>query len=357
MQIRAFITHKLDERFVDCQDRFSVNPGTKSIALSDGMSESIFQKIWADLLVNKYVSDADWVPNKDNLKILCNEWRKKVDSMIPTLSPSAQRRTRNSLILQKSAGATFVGLRFRNQSDWGGYAIGDSCAIEIGEDGKSIRFYTTQSGCFDNTPDYLDSNPRKEGKGKVLQIKGTLCDGKKLLIVSDPFSDYLFKHKEDESIGEILSEILSVNSHEDFEKLVKKLRDNGMHNDDSTLIIVENECDSFIIKHADSIQKLINEEKITQKPKLLTYKGKREQNIPIKVACVHTSGNNTKKILNDEEANIAGIISNSFKEHWNYSCFSKKKEIKMIDRGSEIASKRIIDYLLDKIQNGSSFHI
>ena len=52
MRIKAFITHKDKERFSDCQDRFRVNKDTKSIALADGMSQSIFQKIWAQLLVD-----------------------------------------------------------------------------------------------------------------------------------------------------------------------------------------------------------------------------------------------------------------------------------------------------------------
>ena len=53
MKIRAFITHKKAEHFNDCQDRFSINADTKSVALSDGMSQSWQQKIWAQLLVER----------------------------------------------------------------------------------------------------------------------------------------------------------------------------------------------------------------------------------------------------------------------------------------------------------------
>lgn len=44
MEIRAFITHKKAESFSDCQDRFSINPDTKSVAVSDGMSQSFFKR-------------------------------------------------------------------------------------------------------------------------------------------------------------------------------------------------------------------------------------------------------------------------------------------------------------------------
>ena len=56
MRISAFITHKKSERYSDCQDRFSVNKDTKSIAVSDGMSQSYQQKIWAALLAEAFTS-------------------------------------------------------------------------------------------------------------------------------------------------------------------------------------------------------------------------------------------------------------------------------------------------------------
>lgn len=356
MLIRAFITHKLDERFADCQDRFSVNKGTKSIALSDGMSESIFQKIWAEILVDKYVNDPGWIPKTDSLLSLCNEWKDKVDSIIPNLSPSAQRRTKNSLALHKSAGATFVGIRFTNNNSWEGCVIGDSCAIEIEEDSKSPIFHTSQKGDFDNSPDYLDSDPKKKGKGEVLPINGTLSKGKKLLLVSDPFSDYIYKHKDDETITSILSDLLAVHNHEEFENLVKKFRDNGMHNDDSTLIIIEADHESSEGEWIDNIQELIDQE---QKTKTLIYKPKVEQQKPDPNSYILTL-KNIKTILYDEEVNIAGIISTSIEEDMKKFFDSidwlhhKKKKAEL---SAKKATDRIIKYLINKISDDTSFHI
>lgn len=355
MLIRAFITHKLDERFADCQDRFSVNKDTKSIALSDGMSESIFQKIWAEILVNRYTNDTNWIPNVDNLVPLCTEWRERVDSIVPTLSPSAQRRTKNSLALQKSAGATFVGIRFTDNNKWEGYVIGDSCAIEIEEDSKTLTFHTSQKGDFDNSPDYLDSNSKKKGKGEVLPINGTLSNGKKLLLVSDPFSDYLYKHKDDEIIASILSDLLAVHNHEEFENLVKRFRDNGMHNDDSTLIIIEKDSNSEE-EWIDDIQNLIDQE---QKTKSLTYEPEVEQQKSAPNPCNFTL-ENIKAILHNEEVNIAGIISTSIEENFKKVfdsfdwCLHKKRKAELSARN---ATDRIIKYLINKISDDTSFHI
>lgn len=51
MDIRAFITHKKAETFSDCQDRFSINSDTKSVAVSDGMSQSFFKRFGRKILL------------------------------------------------------------------------------------------------------------------------------------------------------------------------------------------------------------------------------------------------------------------------------------------------------------------
>lgn len=47
MKIRAFITHKLSEHYSECQDRFCINRDNHAIAVSDGMSQSVFPDYWA----------------------------------------------------------------------------------------------------------------------------------------------------------------------------------------------------------------------------------------------------------------------------------------------------------------------
>lgn len=58
MKVRAYITHKLEESNADCQDYFRLNSGKKKIAISDGVSQSIFSAKWAELLVKEY-TDTD----------------------------------------------------------------------------------------------------------------------------------------------------------------------------------------------------------------------------------------------------------------------------------------------------------
>lgn len=268
MIIRAFITHKQAELFADCQDRFGVNPDTKSIAVSDGMGSTWQQKIWAQLLVDTFTADNNWLPTHDNIKRLCNSWRERVVGFIRNIKiinapENIIIRNERNLAEGRSAGATFVGIRF-NGHTWAGSVLGDSCLIEW--DGHKAMFYTSQdTEEFDSYPDYFDSDASKVGKGSPRLINGTLSERTTLFLVSDPFSDFLLEHSKKGDIAEYVFQLFSISSHEEFEILVEKWRKAGMHNDDTTLIIVENDNSDFLtISHADDIEEMIRNERLSQ---------------------------------------------------------------------------------------------
>ncbi len=270
MEIRAFITHKKAETFLDCQDRFSINIDTKSMAVSDGMSQSFFQKIWAEILATSFTEKKEWDlcdEHSDSvLNSLCLSWTKKVRSRIEEQKRDGAKkniiiRNENNLVLGKSAGATLVGVRF-NANEWTCNVLGDSCLIEI-ENSEIKNIYTSQKEDeFNNYPDHYDSNPKKKGKGKAKKVTGKLESNKTLLLVSDPFSDFLNEQKKQGSTKLLVNRLLNIETHEDFEALVEEWRTKGMHNDDSTLVIIQNDCSNAItIKHADKIEELIRLEK------------------------------------------------------------------------------------------------
>lgn len=306
MKIKGFITHKLKENFTDCQDRFSVNPVTKSIAVSDGMSQSWQQKIWAQLLVEKFVEDINWQPNNETIKPLCIQWRERVVEFIEHLKVSEAPvnlvyRNERNLAEGKSAGATFVGIRFEG-TKWKGSVLGDSCLIEW--NGVEASFHTSQNiESFDNHPDYYDSNILNEGKGTPKAISRTLDKDGYLFLVSDPFSDFLFEHNKQGDVAEYIQQLLKLSSHEDFEVLVDEWRKAGMHNDDTTLVIVEpNDSDDFSIEQdkMDDINKLIEEEKRLIEEKRKEEEAKAEQ-IPTPVPDELTEDKPIENVIEKEE--------------------------------------------------------
>ena len=267
MIVRAFITHKQAEQFSDCQDRFDVNIDTKSLAVSDGMGSTWQQKIWAQLLVETFTKRNNWLPTHESIKPLCKTWHQTVDSIIQNMKDTNAPaniiyRNERNLAEGRSAGATFVGIRI-NGNDWQGSVLGDSCLIEW--DGSIAKFYTSQDvEEFDSYPDYFDSDELKQGKGTPKDISGTLEKGGYLLLVSDPFSDFLFEHNKQGDVTMYMQQLLKLSSHDEFEILVDEWRKAGMHNDDTTLVIVESDdSDEFSIDNDkyDDINKLIEGEK------------------------------------------------------------------------------------------------
>ena len=80
MKIRAYITHKPSEHYADCQDRFCVNRDNKTIAVSDGMSQSIFPEYWAEILSAHYAKTGH-CSEEDRIS-LCADWMKRVEEYL-----------------------------------------------------------------------------------------------------------------------------------------------------------------------------------------------------------------------------------------------------------------------------------
>ena len=262
MKIRAFITHKMCEQYADCQDRFCINEDNRCIALSDGMSQSIFPDYWAEILAEQYAKEGHC--DDEDRKQLCNLWLQRVIKYRNGQIELGKDpwKLDNFLASRKGAGATICGVRFENATDWKGDVLGDSCIIKVNTKDWAIEILTSEEKAFDSFPDFYDSYPEKLGRGIIESFEGKISPNDILLLVSDPFSEYIAKFQE--NAKELIEQIQKVGNHEDYCKLVDEWRANGMHNDDSTLCIVEfdNRID-FDIQYQDKIAELIEKEKIS----------------------------------------------------------------------------------------------
>lgn len=262
MKIRAYITHKLEENNSDCQDYFHINSERRKIAISDGVSQSIFSAKWAQMLVKAY-TDSDSEDISTQLPSLQKRWLDFAQSELEKLEKEGESTwmLENCLTEKQGAAATFCGIKIADDGSWNGYALGDSCLLEIAENNSILHFYPSVKEDFGNSPDYFDSFT--EGKGKLCKISGKISVGQKLLLVTDPFGELLYNRKKKGLESSYVSMLLSLNSYEDFLTLVDELRTKeNMHNDDSTLVVVENDGQStFEIEETTLEQLLKNDEK------------------------------------------------------------------------------------------------
>ena len=257
MKIKAFITHKKAEHYSNCQDRFCISKDGLIVALSDGMtSNTLYPEIWAGLLTEAYIkSEGKW--DNDILTLCRKDWDKAVHDKLDERKSKGDRnvwRLENSIAMKQSAGATLCGICIDGNAKWIGHVIGDSTIIEC-KNNKIERICTSEDKPFDNYPDYLDSISK--GRGEIKEFNGSIDENSFLLLVSDPFSEFFDKQKEIST--KYLEEILSLDSHEDFLKLVEDWRLQGMHNDDSTLIIIQHSKENYVKQ--DDIEYLIKKEK------------------------------------------------------------------------------------------------
>lgn len=242
MRAKAFIIQKQAESEADCQDRFSINAATGSVAVSDGMSQSLFAKYWAEILADRYTSERGWYPSRENVQALSPFWQNRVERRLEQMRTDGIDPWRSESMLADgaSAGATLVGLRIDAGGNWICDILGDSCLVEL-EDDHIKEIYSSMDH-FGNYPDYFDSNPVKPGKGEVRTVKGMWNppeDPKTtLLLVTDALGAFLTNLKGTPEENKHIRDLLNVGSAEEFKILVEYWRKEGMHNDDTTLVIV-----------------------------------------------------------------------------------------------------------------------
>lgn len=263
MLIRAFITHKRNELYSDCQDCFRINTETKTLAISDGVTQSFFSDIWAGVLSSYYVEHGHCT-EEDRL-LLCPKWEEKVRSKIHDYQDQGKntRLAERMLNARKGAGATLCGIKFKNSYQWEGHVLGDSCIISVKKSNSQYKIEifssVNEDQNFDNYPDYYCSVQETTGRGTIKDFTGTIDNGNLLLLVSDPFVKFFYNNKD--NISCYIDEILQLNNHNEFCELVENWRDKSMDDDDSTLCIVEwDESEEFNIKYKDSLEKLMESE-------------------------------------------------------------------------------------------------
>ena len=352
MLVSAFITHKKAECFKDCQDRFSVNPSTKSIAVSDGMSQSIFQKYWAQILAEKYTETADWVPNLDSVRELSPSWDARVSRYLEEEEQAGRNpwRAKGSIARGLSAGATILGVRFVDD-EWFCDVLGDSCFILV-RDNRIEKLLTSEDvETFNNYPDYYDSNPKKLGKGILKSDSGKLLQGDVILLVSDPFSDYLLKNKGSGNEPILVDRLIGINSHEEFESVVAEWRELGMHNDDSTLVIIKQDKSedlNLIEGCIDDIEELIANEK-----------AKEEESFETKVEEAQTSEPasdvNTEPGVNPDSDEIriekSQLNDTQFERHLESAVKASVKKYKKGNGGLEKRTASLCRDIIDAIKD------
>jgi len=338
MNLRAFIHHKRAERYSDCQDYFGFDLESRRIAISDGMSQSIYPQWWAKILVDAYLergtAPIDIVPYQ-------RKWQDQVNDEIERRESAGENpwRLKNSFSEKSGAGATLCGITW-SKDGWICECLGDSCLIAVGHD-YEIQICTSQKNEFGNHPDYYDSFG--EGKGKVEEFRRNFIEVEMLLLVTDPFSELFQKHKTDtEFIKSRIDEIKELTDHQSFVDLVENWRDRfNMHNDDSTLIVLNQfeSVESVSKEHVDVLSDLCKEEQEPNKPEF-SLDGLNTDN-PL------SENDNEYKDLPKETENLELKLIDAIKV-WFSNCYKELSQEEKIRDAIRSLVERTVDGIIKK---------
>lgn len=273
MKIKAYIHHKKAEKYSDCQDYFEISSQNNRIAVSDGVSQSIYPQWWAEILVKAYLKNGK-IPADSELSSYQKEWQDKLEAEIKERESQGKKtwRLKNAIVEKSGAGATLCGLTCEADK-WTCQCIGDSCLIIIESDFR-VNIITSQEGTFGNNPDYLDSFTT--GRGQFKDFDGSYNETELMLVATDPFTELFQKHADEpEFIKQLTIQLRKLSSHESFVELVERWRTQyQMHNDDSTIVIIDDfENQEFEISHQDNLAELAKgEESPSPQQEIVSHK-------------------------------------------------------------------------------------
>jgi|GEM_PF-1143553 len=267
ISIKGYITSKESELFYDCADRYAYNKSQNKFAISDGVSKSFFPKIWADVLVNRWVDSKEF--DEAQFILDCQkDWLNQVTEIVNR--SNAKWFTKNAFNRKESGLATFVGLRFYKKKKewfWKANALGDSFLFfvpkEIKDFSKECIVLSSKQEpiVFDNFPDYLSSLGSNH-KGKK-QLKENLMTAGTFYLMTDALAEWFLNEKDN-----AFNKIDVWQNQKDFERFVDEERYNKkLGNDDSAILTIKIEEDKkdqikYVLEEVSDINELI---KVQQK--------------------------------------------------------------------------------------------
>lgn len=283
-RIEGFITAHIGDRINECDDNFAFNLGDCTFAIADGSSSDFFSKVYAQLLVDKYVEDPDNFYNEDNIKQLNSEWRSIVKNKLDEAGCKPGSFPFVRFQKMDPGCSTLIGLSFFEEKGEIKYCctgLGDSVLFFIPADSDipTLQFssYSNKEFSFDPSIEfgYTPIISRSYSTGwleNVVKYSNLLSKGV-FFLMTDGLAEWILR-TDNGSAEEKFKTLLDIHSQDEFMSYVNFVRKNGAHNDDMTLVKVyvdevntEFNPDYSICFDYRKEQKIIEEKEIEEKKK------------------------------------------------------------------------------------------
>lgn len=253
---QSFSLPKAGRSFTDCEDAyypapeksqqiFEVNLDDASVfraSVCDGATDSIFSKLWAQLLANSYGA-GKLSAEIDANSIVAEQgaWHEFLAAQ--QLPWYAEEKA------ELGAFAAMVGLTLVNESNqWSALALGDCCIFHV-RNGECISsFPITESAAFSNFPLLICSVAERNAnvfESKQLIANATWQSGDQFYLMSDTVACWFLSQLESGNGREVIAALNTVTSLDAFVSLVNHARTTkgedgtvAMRDDDVTVTVI-----------------------------------------------------------------------------------------------------------------------
>lgn len=218
------------------EDKFAFSEDGRRLALSDGASESFDSKLWADLLVQKFIADPKVSP----------EWVASVLAEYSVAHDFQSMSWSKQAAFERGSFATLIGVeQFEEHNAVEVLSIGDSIAL-LTDGGKLIRGWPFENPeKFKERPtllatvaghnDFIGVSGFWTIHGKTFHLEG--LTNPRLICMTDALGEWALKEALAGRSG--LTELLLIQTEEQLSELVSRERsERRMRVDDSTLLVL-----------------------------------------------------------------------------------------------------------------------
>jgi hypothetical protein len=139
---------------------------------------------------------------------------------------------------EEGAFAALLGVQF-NGSTWHAEAVGDSCLFLVRDEGLYYSFPVRRSRDFSNQPHLLGSRPQNNSGSRTrrLHLEQDWRPGDALFLMTDALAQWFLERVENRQRP--WKALLAIETAKNFVGCIERLRNNGMRNDDVTMIRIQ----------------------------------------------------------------------------------------------------------------------
>ena len=230
---------KSDEFIETCADMALVNLSDQIFTISDGVSQAFNSARWSELLVQHVITSCDTPSLIESIPRIARFWDDDCNELLKNEDSQSFARQKQ---LQGSQ-STLASLRLFNRNHelfWRFHTVGDSLLMIVDTSDtpnlvqRSIPFSKVDD--FPVSPDTLSTKaPHLRGHIKTFEILA--AENQMLLLMTDALARYAVSHGSSGfDIGDIFPFLGKTDT--DFADWLQNARQNGLGDDDSTLIMI-----------------------------------------------------------------------------------------------------------------------